>query len=107
MANPAPWATTAFGTTAFTLSLYQTGLLNSAGVLIVLPAAFFLGGLVLIISAVPQFARGDMFGGLGMGEQVRAIHVASFRSKWLADRLMDIDGKIGRLPLVIVRLDSR
>ena len=67
MANPAPWATTAFGTTAFTLSLYQTGLLNSAGVLIVLPVSFFLGGLVLIISAVLQFCRGDMFDGAVSG----------------------------------------
>ena len=67
MANPAPWAATAFATTAFMLGTYQTGLLNSAGVLSVLPAAFFLGGLVLIISAVLQFSRGDMFDGAVSG----------------------------------------
>jgi uncharacterized protein len=67
MANPAPWSTTAFGTTAFMLSMYQTGLLNSAGVLIVVPAALFLGGLVLIISSVLQFSRGDVFDGAVAG----------------------------------------
>jgi uncharacterized protein len=63
MANPAPWAVTAFASTAFMLGIYQTGLLNPAGVLIVLPAAFFFGGLVLLIAAVLQFSRGDTFDG--------------------------------------------
>jgi succinate-acetate transporter protein len=30
MANPAPWAVTAFGTTSFMLGMYQTHLLNNA-----------------------------------------------------------------------------
>ena len=66
-ANPAPWAVTAFGTTSFMLGMYQTNILDSAGVLIVLPAAFFFGGLVQIIVAVLEFSRGNMFGGAVFG----------------------------------------
>ena len=57
MANPAPWAVTAFATTSFMLGMYQTHLLNNAGIPIVLPAAFFFGGLVQIIVAIMEFHR--------------------------------------------------
>ena len=67
MANPAPWAVTAFGTTSFMLGMYQTNILDSAGILIVLPAAFFFGGLVQIIVAIMEFNRGNMFGGAVFG----------------------------------------
>jgi uncharacterized protein len=67
MANPAPWAVTAFATTSFMLGMYQTNMLNNAGILIVLPAAFFFGGLVQIIVAVMEFSRGNMFGGAVFG----------------------------------------
>ena len=67
MANPAPWAVTAFATTSFMLGMYQTGLLNSAGTPIVLPAAFFFGGLVQIIVAIMEFSRGNLFGGAVFG----------------------------------------
>ena len=67
MANPAPWAVTAFATTSFMLGMYQTGLLNSAGVPVVLPATFFFGGLVQIIVAIMEFSRGNMFGGAVFG----------------------------------------
>jgi succinate-acetate transporter protein len=40
MANPAPWAVTAFATTSFMLGMYQTHMLNNAGIPVVLPAAF-------------------------------------------------------------------
>jgi succinate-acetate transporter protein len=33
MADPAAWAVTAFATTSFMLGMFQTGLLNNAGVL--------------------------------------------------------------------------
>lgn len=39
------------------LGMYQTGLLNSAGLPIVLPATFFFGGLVQIIVDGPVPAR--------------------------------------------------
>ena len=67
MANPAPWAVTAFATTSFMLGMYQTNMLDSAGILIVLPAAFFFGGLVQIIVAIMEFSRGNMFGGAVFG----------------------------------------
>jgi uncharacterized protein len=67
MANPAPWAVTAFATTSFMLGMYQSGLLNSAGLPIVLPATFFFGGLVQIIVAIMEFSRGNLFGGAVFG----------------------------------------
>ncbi len=67
MANPAPWAVTAFGTTSFMIGMYQTGLLNAAGTPIVLPAAFFFGGLVQIIVAIMEFSRGNLFAGAVFG----------------------------------------
>jgi uncharacterized protein len=67
MANPAPWAVTAFATTSFMLGMYQTHLLNNAGIPVVLPAAFFFGGLVQIIVAVMEFSRGNLFGGAVFG----------------------------------------
>jgi len=67
MANPAPWAVTAFATTSFMLGMYQTHLLNNAGIPIVLPAAFFFGGLVQIIVAILEFHRGNLFGGAVFG----------------------------------------
>jgi succinate-acetate transporter protein len=67
MANPAPWAVTAFATTSFMLGMYQTGLLNAAGLPIVLPATFFFGGLVQIIVAIMEFSRGNLFAGAVFG----------------------------------------
>ena len=67
MANPAPWAVTAFATTSFMLGMYQTHLLNNAGLPIVLPATFFFGGLVQIIVAVMEFSRGNLFAGAVFG----------------------------------------
>jgi hypothetical protein len=65
--NPAPWAVTAFATTSFMLGMYQTGILNSAGVAVVLPVAFFFGGLVQIIVAIIEFSQGNTFGGAVFG----------------------------------------
>jgi uncharacterized protein len=67
MANPAPWAVTAFATTSFMLGMYQTHILNNAGIPIVLPAAFFFGGLVQIIVAIMEFSRGNLFAGAVFG----------------------------------------
>jgi succinate-acetate transporter protein len=67
MANPAPWAVTAFATTSFMIGMYQTHLLNNAGFPIVLPAALFFGGLVQIIVAIMEFIRGNLFGGAVFG----------------------------------------
>jgi succinate-acetate transporter protein len=67
MANPAPWAVTAFATTSFMIGMYQTHMLNNAGIAIVLPAAFFFGGLVQIIVAIMEFTRGNLFAGAVFG----------------------------------------
>jgi uncharacterized protein len=67
MANPAPWAVTAFATTSFMLGMFQTGLLNSAGLPVVIPATFFFGGLVQIIVAIMEFSRGNLFAGAVFG----------------------------------------
>ncbi len=67
MADPAAWAVTAFATTSFMLGMYQTGLLNSAGLPVVLPATFFFGGLVQIIVAILEISRGNLFGAAVFG----------------------------------------
>jgi uncharacterized protein len=67
MANPGPWAVTAFATTSFMLGMYQTHLLDNRGIAIVLPAAFFFGGLVQIIVAIMEFSRGNLFAGAVFG----------------------------------------
>lgn len=67
MANPAPWAVTAFGTTSFMIGMYQTHMLDNRGIPIVLPAALFFGGLVQIIVAILEFIRGNLFAGAVFG----------------------------------------
>lgn len=67
IADPAAWAVTAFATTSFMLGMFQTGLLNAAGTPVVLPAAFFFGGLVQIIVAVLEISRGNLFGAAVFG----------------------------------------
>jgi len=67
MANPGPWAVTAFATTSFMLGMFQTNLLNAKGLPIVLPATFFFGGLVQIIVAIMEFTRGNLFAGAVFG----------------------------------------
>ena len=67
MANPAAWAVTAFATTSFMLGMYNTHLLNPAGAGIVIPAAFFFGGLIQIIVAIMEISRGNLFGAVVFG----------------------------------------
>ncbi len=61
------WGMTAFGTTSFMLGMYETGLLDRAGVAIILPAAFFFGGIVEVIVAVLEVQRGNSFEALFFG----------------------------------------
>lgn len=67
MADPAAWAVIAFATTSFMLGMYNSGLLNPAGVAIVIPAAFFFAGLIQIIVAVLEIAHGNLFGAVVFG----------------------------------------
>lgn len=67
LANPAPWAVTAFATTSFMLGWYNAGEIGSASLPIVFPVAFFFGGLIQIIVAVLEIGRGNLFGAVVFG----------------------------------------
>jgi len=67
LADPGPWAVTAFATTSFMLGLYNTGLLGAASLPVVFPVAFFFGGLVQIVVAALEVGRGNMFGAVVFG----------------------------------------
>jgi succinate-acetate transporter protein len=67
LADPGAWAVTAFATTSFMLGVYNAGLLDKAGAAIVIPAAFFFGGLVQIIVAILEIQRGNLFGAAVFG----------------------------------------
>ena len=67
LADPGPWAVTAFATTSFILGLYNTHLLGSGSLPIVFPFAFFYGGLIQIIVGILEVQRGNMFGAVVFG----------------------------------------
>jgi succinate-acetate transporter protein len=67
LADPGPWAVTAFATTSFMLGLYNSGLLGEASLPIVLPVAFFFGGLIQILVAILEVGRGNIFGAVVFG----------------------------------------
>ncbi|MCD2197339.1 acetate uptake transporter [Actinomycetospora endophytica] len=66
-ADPGAWAVTAFATTSFMLGMYNTGLIDKAGAAIVIPVAFFFGGLIQIIVAILEIQRGNLFGAAVFG----------------------------------------
>jgi succinate-acetate transporter protein len=67
MADPGAWAVTAFATTSFMLGMYNTHLLAAGGAVIVVPVAFFFGGLIQIIVGILEVARGNVFGAVVFG----------------------------------------
>lgn len=67
LADPGAWAVTAFATTSFMLGLYNTGEIGPASLPIVLPVAFFFGGLVQILVAILEIGRGNVFGAVVFG----------------------------------------
>lgn len=67
MADPSHWAVSAFATTSFMLGMYNAGLLDPRGAPIVIPAAFFFGGLVQLIVGVLEINRGSVFGAVVFG----------------------------------------
>jgi succinate-acetate transporter protein len=67
LADPGPWAVTAFATTSFILGLYNTHLLGSGSLPIVFPFAFFYGGLIQIIVGVLEVGRRNLFGAVVFG----------------------------------------
>ena len=58
---------TAFATTSFMLGMYNAHLLSAGGAAIVIPVAFFFGGMVQIIVAILEVARGNVFGAVVFG----------------------------------------
>lgn len=62
LADPGAWAVTAFATTSFMLGMYNTNLIGPASLPIVLPVAFFFGGLIQIIVGILEIGRGNVFG---------------------------------------------
>jgi succinate-acetate transporter protein len=67
LADPGPWAVTAFVTTSFILGWYNAGEISGASLPLVFPVAFFFGGLVQIIVACFEVGRGDLFGAVVFG----------------------------------------
>lgn len=67
LADPGPWAVTAFATTSFILGLYNAHLLGSGSLPIVFPFAFFYGGLIQIIVGILEVGRGNLFGAVVFG----------------------------------------
>jgi uncharacterized protein len=67
IADPGPWAVTAFATTSFILGLYNTHLLGPGSLPVVFPFAFFYGGLIQIIVGILEVQRGNLFGAVVFG----------------------------------------
>lgn len=67
LADPGAWALTAFATTSFILGMYNAGLLDSGGAAVVIPVAFFFGGLIQIIVGILEILRGNLFGAVVFG----------------------------------------
>lgn len=62
LADPGPWAVSAFATTSFMLGMYNAHLVGSGSLPIMLPLAFFFGGLIQIIVGILEYGRGNIFG---------------------------------------------
>lgn len=67
MADGTGWAVTAFSTTSFMLGLYNAGLVDPKGLAVVLPVAFFFGGLMQILVAILEILSGNPFGATVFG----------------------------------------
>lgn len=67
LADPGAWAVTAFATTSFMLGMYNAHLISAGGVAIVIPVAFFFGGMVQVIVAILEVLRGNVFGAVVFG----------------------------------------
>lgn len=67
LADPGPWAVTAFATTSFMLGMYNAHLIGAASLPIVFPVAFFFGGLIQILVGILEVGRGNVFGAVVFG----------------------------------------
>ena len=74
-ADPGPLGLAAFALTTFTLSLFNAGLAPEALEPLVLPLAFFYGGIVQFLAGMWEFRKANTFG---------ATAFASYGAFWLA-----------------------
>ncbi|WP_327070972.1 MULTISPECIES: acetate uptake transporter [unclassified Kitasatospora] len=75
IADPGALGLAAFAMTTFVLSCFNAGLVSQSVITVVLPLAFFYGGLVQILAGMWEFRRGNTFA---------ATAFASFGAFWLA-----------------------
>ena len=62
IANPGPLGLAAFALTTFVLSMFNAGLVSSAGEPIVFGLAFAYGGLAQVLAGMWEFRTGNTFG---------------------------------------------
>ena len=75
-ADPAPLGLAAFALTTFVLSVFNSGLITTKGLdLVVLPLALFYGGLTQLLAGMWEFRNGNTFG---------ALAFSSFGAFWLS-----------------------
>jgi succinate-acetate transporter protein len=74
-ANPAPLGLAAFALTTFVLSMFNTGLVSSAGLPVVFGLALAYGGLAQFLAGMWEFRGGNTFGATAFG---------SFGAFWLS-----------------------
>jgi succinate-acetate transporter protein len=79
IANPGALGLGAFALTTFLLSLINAGIVAPASIGVVLPVAFFYGGLAQVLAGMWEFKAGNIFG---------ATCFTSFGSFWLGLALM-------------------
>lgn len=91
LAAPAAWAVTAFGTTSFMLGVYNAGLLPAGGAMIVVPVAFFFGGLAQVLVAVLEVIRGNLFGAVVFGTYGPFWIIFGSLQTWFASSIAPAD----------------
>jgi succinate-acetate transporter protein len=74
-ADPAPLGLAAFALTTFVLSMFNAGLVNSAGEPVVLGLALGYGGIAQVLAGMWEFRTGNTFG---------AVAFTSFGAFWLS-----------------------
>jgi succinate-acetate transporter protein len=88
IADPAPLGLTAFAVTLFAFSMFNTGLLNSSGLPVVLGLALAYGGIAQLLAGMWEFRRGNTFGAVAFGS-----YGAFWLSYWLLEQFF-----AGRIP---------
>jgi uncharacterized protein len=74
-ADPGPLGLAAFALTTFVLSVFNAGLVSSAGTPVVLGLALFYGGIVQLLAGMWEFRTGNTFG---------AVAFCSYAGFWLS-----------------------